>query len=130
VENRVYLSRGVQVAGATWRATMRIVARVGDLVQRIRDGQTQVGYLVTGRSGGWVTLCAVCIIHMKMRSVIFLIEPQNQCQRFFDLGLKTDSFSLVVCASKSPRRFLSLDLKTKRDLVCRLHHKTDGKGTV
>jgi hypothetical protein len=37
------LSRGVQVAGATWRATMRIVAGVGnlgDLVQRTGDGRT------------------------------------------------------------------------------------------
>jgi hypothetical protein len=65
-----------------------------------------------------------------MRSVVFLIEPQNQCQRFFDLGLKTDSFSLVICASKLPRRFLGLDLKTNRDSICRLHHKTDEKGTV
>jgi hypothetical protein len=30
----------VQVPGAAWRATMRIVPGVGDLVQRIRDGLT------------------------------------------------------------------------------------------
>jgi hypothetical protein len=40
LENRVSLSRGVQVAGAAWRAAMRIVAGVGDLVQRTRDGRT------------------------------------------------------------------------------------------
>jgi hypothetical protein len=34
------LSRGVQVAGAAWHAAMRIVAGVGDLVQRIWDGRT------------------------------------------------------------------------------------------
>jgi hypothetical protein len=34
------LSRGVQVAGAAWHATTRIVAGVGDLVQRIGDGRT------------------------------------------------------------------------------------------
>jgi hypothetical protein len=34
------LSRGVQVAGAAWRATMRTVAGVGDLVQRSGDGRT------------------------------------------------------------------------------------------
>jgi hypothetical protein len=34
------LSHGVQVACAAWRATMRIVAGVGDLVQRTRDGHT------------------------------------------------------------------------------------------
>jgi hypothetical protein len=38
LENRVCLSRGVQVAGAAWRAATRIVAGVGDLVQRIGDG--------------------------------------------------------------------------------------------
>jgi hypothetical protein len=47
LENHVCLSRAVQVAGAAWRATMRIVAGVGDLMQRTRDGHT-------GRVlGGW-----------------------------------------------------------------------------
>jgi hypothetical protein len=33
----------------------------------------------------------------------FLIEPQNQGSGGFpDLGLKTDSFGLVIWASKSP----------------------------
>jgi hypothetical protein len=32
LENRVCLSRGVQVAGAAWCAAMRTVAGVGDLV--------------------------------------------------------------------------------------------------
>jgi hypothetical protein len=48
------LSRGVQMVGATWRAAMRTVAGVGDLVQRIRDGRT--GRILSGRgvekSGG------------------------------------------------------------------------------
>jgi hypothetical protein len=39
-ENRVCLSRGVQVAGAAWRVAMRIMARVGDLMQRTEDGRT------------------------------------------------------------------------------------------
>jgi hypothetical protein len=46
VENRVCLSCGVQVIGATWRVAMRIMAGVGDLVQRTGDGQAQVGYSV------------------------------------------------------------------------------------
>jgi hypothetical protein len=37
LENRVCLSRGVQVAGAAWRAATRTVAGVGDLVQRTGD---------------------------------------------------------------------------------------------
>jgi hypothetical protein len=39
-ENHVCLPCGVQVAGAAWRAATRIVAGVGDLVQRIGDGCT------------------------------------------------------------------------------------------
>jgi hypothetical protein len=42
------LSRGVQVAGAAWRAAMRTVAEVGDLVQRTEDGCT--GWVLSGRA--------------------------------------------------------------------------------
>jgi hypothetical protein len=42
----------------------------------------QVGYSVAGRSGGRVTSCAVCIVHVKMRNAGFLVEPQNQGQQF------------------------------------------------
>jgi hypothetical protein len=41
------LSRDVQEAGALWRAAMRTVAGVGDLVQRIGDGRT--GRVLGGR---------------------------------------------------------------------------------
>jgi hypothetical protein len=59
--------------------------------------------------------------------VDFLVEPQNQGGGWLsDLGLKTDSFGLMIWSSKSPRRFLGLGLKTKWASVCRLHHKTDG----
>jgi hypothetical protein len=63
-ENRVCLSRGVQMAGATWRAATRTVAGVGDLVQRTGDGHT--GRILDGRvverSGG-----AVCGLHRAHR---------------------------------------------------------------
>jgi hypothetical protein len=39
VENHVCLSRGVQVIGVAWCAAMKIMAGVGDLVQRTGDGQ-------------------------------------------------------------------------------------------
>jgi hypothetical protein len=60
MENHVCLSRGVQVAGAAWRAATRIVAGVGDLVQRIEDGRTSrvLGGRMIGRSGN-----AVCGLH-------------------------------------------------------------------
>jgi hypothetical protein len=47
LENHVCLSRGVQVAGAAWCGATRIVAGVGDLVQRIGDGHT--GRVLSGR---------------------------------------------------------------------------------
>jgi hypothetical protein len=56
LENRVYLSRDVQVAGVAWRAATRIMAEVGDLMQRTEDGCT--GQVLGGRaiekSGGVV----------------------------------------------------------------------------
>jgi hypothetical protein len=36
----------------------------------------------------------------------------------------------MIWASKSPRRFLGLGHKTKKALVCRLRHKTDGGRTA
>jgi hypothetical protein len=41
----------------------------------------QVGYSVAGRSRGRVAPCAVCIVHVEMRSAGFLVEPQNQGRR-------------------------------------------------
>jgi hypothetical protein len=48
LENHVCLSCGVQVVGAAWRAVMRIVAGVGDLVQRTGDGR--IGWVLGGRA--------------------------------------------------------------------------------
>jgi hypothetical protein len=42
----------------------------------------QVGYSLTGRSRGRVAPCAVCNWHVETRSAGFLVEPQNQGQRF------------------------------------------------
>jgi hypothetical protein len=61
----------------------------------------------------------------------FLVEPQNQDGGgFFGLGLETGSYDLVIWASKSPRRFIGLGLKTKQTSVCRLRHKTDAGRSV
>jgi hypothetical protein len=56
----VCLSRGVQVAGAAWRAVTRIVTGVGDLVQRSKNDHTSqiLGDRVIKRSDG-----AVCHLH-------------------------------------------------------------------
>jgi hypothetical protein len=46
--------------------------------------------------------------------ISFLVQPQNQGGGGFSgLGLKIGSSGLVICGSKSPRRFLGLSLKTK-----------------
>jgi hypothetical protein len=65
---------------------------------------------------------------LASKSVVgFLVEPQNQGGGgFTSLGLKTDSSDLVIWASKSPRQFLGLGLKTQWASICRLRHKTDG----
>jgi hypothetical protein len=46
-ENHVCLSHGVQVAGVAWRAALRTVVGVGDLMQRTSDGCT--GQVLGGR---------------------------------------------------------------------------------
>jgi hypothetical protein len=74
----------------------------------------QVGYSGAGRSRGRMTPCAVCTWHVETRSAGFLVEPQNQGGGGFPgLSLKTGSSGLVIWASKSPRWFLGLGLKTK-----------------
>jgi hypothetical protein len=61
MENHICLSRGVQVAGAAWRAATRTMIGVGDLVQRTRDGRTDwvLGGQTVERSVG-----VVCGLHL------------------------------------------------------------------
>jgi hypothetical protein len=77
-------------------------------------------------------LVATVFLGLTLKSVVgFLVEPQNQGGGGFpDLALKTGSSGLVIWASKSPRWFLGLNLKTKLTLVYRLRHKTDGGRSV
>jgi hypothetical protein len=91
----MFLSHHVQVVGAAWWVATRIMAGVGDLVYRTEDGQAYVGYSVAGRSRGWVSLCAVCIVHEETRSAGVLVWLQKQGQQFVS-GL----------ASKALGRFL------------------------
>jgi hypothetical protein len=70
---------------------------------------THVKYSVAGRSRGRVVPCAVCTVHVEMRSAGFLVEPQNQGRQFVSglaskpfgrfligLGLKIDDDDLSV----------------------------------
>jgi hypothetical protein len=58
------------------------------------------------------------------------VWPQSWWVGFLGLKLKTDSCCLVIWSSKSPRRFLGLDLKIKHASVYQLRHKTDGGWTA
>jgi hypothetical protein len=66
----------------------------------------------------------------KPVSTVSPIWPQNWWLEFPGLGLKTSSCGLVIWASKSPRQFLSLVLKTKQALIYQLRHKIDRGGMV
>jgi hypothetical protein len=59
VENRVCLSHDVEVTGAAWWVAMKIMIRVGDLVQRTGDGRTSqvLGGRTIKRSGD--TVCGL-----------------------------------------------------------------------
>jgi hypothetical protein len=48
LENHIWFSHGVQVAGAARRAATRIIAGVEDLLQRTGDGRT--GWVLSGRA--------------------------------------------------------------------------------
>jgi hypothetical protein len=84
-------------------------------------------------------LCDVCTVSKEMRSAGFSVAPQNQGLRFVSglpskppgrflpVCLKTGSIGLVIWATKSLCRFLGLCPKTKRVMVYRLCHKTDGR---
>jgi hypothetical protein len=66
---------------------------------------------------------------LASKSVVsFLVEPQNQDGGGFSgLGIKTGGYGLAIWASKSPRRFLGLGLKTKQTSIYWLLHKIDGE---
>jgi hypothetical protein len=65
----------------------------------------------------------------------FLVDPQNQGGGGFpSLCLKIGSYCLIIWASKSPRWFLGLGIKTKPQTkqvsVCRLYYKTDKRASA
>jgi hypothetical protein len=64
-----------------------------------------VGYSVIERSRGRVAPCAVCTVHVEMRSAGFLVEPQNQGRRIMS-GLASKPLGRVL---------IGLGLKTNRD---------------
>jgi hypothetical protein len=76
---------------------------------------TPVGYSMVGRSGGRVTLCVICTVHVETRSAGFLVGPQNQ-GRWFVRGL----------ASKPLGWFLPVWPQNHSDGFSRFGIKTEG----
>jgi hypothetical protein len=98
---------------------------VGFLVEPQNQGRRFVSGLASKPLGRFSP-----VWHQNRWRRFLSVWPQNRRLRFLGLGLKTDSYGLVIRISKSPRRFLGLDLKTKQSIVCWLHHKTDGRVTA
>jgi hypothetical protein len=75
---------------------------------------------------------ATVSLDLTLKPVVsFLVEHQNQDGgEFPGLDLKTSSYSLVNCASKSLRWFFGLGLKNQQATVYRLCHKTNGRATA
>jgi hypothetical protein len=92
---------------------MRIDAGVEDLVQRIGDGQAQVGYSVARRSRARVTLCDVCTMHKETRSTGFLCSA-SKLRSMVSPGLtsKLVATVLVVCPQNHSLGFPGLGHKT------------------
>jgi hypothetical protein len=84
----------------------------------------QVRYSVAGRSGGRVTPCVICTVHVEMRSAGFLVEPQNQGRRFVS-GLTSKSLGLFV-SGLAPKPLGRFDLKNSGDDFSRVGLKTGG----
>jgi hypothetical protein len=128
----VWLSHGVQVAGAAWRAATRIMVEVGDLVPRIRVGRT-----------GRVTPCVVHTVQLETRNMGFLVEPQHHGRRFVSgftskpLGRFVSGFTSKPLGLFSPvwpqnrwQRFLQFGLKIGGREFPGLGFKTSNYGLV
>jgi hypothetical protein len=131
VENHVFLSGGVQVAGAAWRVVMRIVAGVGDLVQRTGDGRTNrvLGDWTIGRSGH-----AVCGMHHargdeEHKFLGRASKPRSTVCQWF--GLKTTGTVFSGLASKPVMMvFLQFGLRIGGDGFSRFDLKIGNYGLV
>jgi hypothetical protein len=128
----------------------RMIERSGDAVCGLHRARGDEEHMFLGwASKPWSTVCqwfdlktigTVCQwFDLKINGTISpgliskpvaLVSPDLASKpgwRVFRFGLKINSYSFLIWDSKSPRRFLSLSLKTKRATVYRLRHKTDGR---
>jgi hypothetical protein len=112
LENRVCLSHGVQVIGAAWWASTRIMTWVGDLVQRTGDGRTDrvLGGWTIERSGD-----AVCGLHHargdeERRFLGWASKASSTFCQWFGLKITGTVFSGLT---SKPVAKVSLDLTSK-----------------
>jgi hypothetical protein len=128
LENRVCLSRGVQVAGAAWRSVTRIVAGVGDLMQRTGDGRTGqvLGNRAIERSGGAVGGLHRACGDMERGFLGRALKPRSMVCEWF--GLKTTrTVFLWFDLKSSGDGFLQFGLKTSGDDFSLFGLKTGGQ---
>jgi hypothetical protein len=100
-----------------WVLGGRTIERLGDAVCSLHHAQEdeERGFLGSAskpRSAVSLSLAS------KPVATVLLVWPQNHLFGFPSLGLKTDSYGLVIWAIKSSRRFLGFGLKTKWEEVC------------
>jgi hypothetical protein len=112
-----------------WSSTGQVlsgqtIGRSGDAVCGLyhAQGDEERGFLGLASKPRW----AVCQwFGFKATRTGLVIWASKSLQRFLSLDLKTGGYSLVIWVTKSPQWFLSLGLKTKCAMVCQLRIKID-----
>jgi hypothetical protein len=112
LENHVCLSRGVQVAGAAWRAATMIVVGVGDLVQRTGDGRT--GWILDGRTIGRSgdAVCGLYCAHGDKEHGFLGSASKPRSTIFQWFGLKTTR-TVFSCLTSKPVAMVFSSLPSK-----------------
>jgi hypothetical protein len=107
------LSRGVEVVGAAWRAAIRIMAGVGDLMQRTEDGRT--GQVLGGRAIERSN-DAMCGLHRahgdEKHNFLGFLSLKTKVDGFLQFSLKIGGDGFFDLASK-PVVTVSPDLASK-----------------
>ena len=120
VEDRGWSSTGRVLGGRT-------IERLGDAVRGLYRTQVdeERGFLgLASKPRSTVSSSLTSKPVAMVYQWIGLKTTGTVCQWF---GLKITGTGLVIWITKSPRRFLGLDHKTKWAMVCRLRLKTDGR---
>jgi hypothetical protein len=112
----------IDVEDRGWSSTCQILSdrmmeRSGDAVHSLHRAQGDEECEVLALASKPRSMISPSLTS-KLVATVLVVWPQNYSLGFPGLGLKTGSRGLMIWASKSPRRFLSLSLKTKWEEVC------------